>query len=121
MNDTFDKLEGLSDHVKEYINTRVELTKLHLAEKTSLIISNLIAVTIVVLLFLLVIVFGSIAAAWALSDWIGKPFSGFLIVSGFYLLLGIIVWIARGKLIRFPVMNAIIMQLQKKDEDNENN
>jgi hypothetical protein len=120
MNETFDKLEGLSDHVKEYINTRVELTKLRLAEKTSLIIGNLIAVTIVVLLFLFVIVFGSIAGAWALSDWIGKTYAGFLIVAGFYLLLGIIVWIARGKLIRFPVMNAIIKQLQKKDDDENN-
>src|SRR5687768_4538289 len=108
MSDTFEKLEGLTDHVKEYINTRVELTKLRLAEKTSLVISNLIAVTIVVLLFLFFIVFGSFAGAWALSDLIGKPYSGFLIVAGFYLLLGIIVWLARGKLIRFPVMNAII-------------
>jgi len=121
MNDTFEKLEGLTDHVKEYINTRVELTKLRLAEKTSMVISNLIAVTIVVLLFLFVIVFGSIAGAWALSEWIGKSYSGFLIVAGFYLLLGIIVWATRDKLIRFPVMNAIIKQLQKKDEDDENN
>jgi hypothetical protein len=121
MNDTFEKLEGLSDHVKEYINTRVELTKLRLAEKTSLVISNLIAVTVVVLLFLFVIVFGSIAGAWALSEWIGKSYSGFLIVAGFYLLLGIIVWMARDKLIRFPVMNIIIKQLQKKDDDDDIN
>jgi hypothetical protein len=52
-----------------------------------------------------------------LSDWIGKPYSGFLIVAGFYLILGIIVWITRGKFIRYPVMNAIIKQLQAKDED----
>lgn len=121
MNDTFDKLEGLTDHVKEYINTRVELTKLHLAEKTSMVLSNMIAVTIVVLLFLFVIVFGSIAGAWAISEWIGKSYSGFLIVAGFYLLLGIIVWVARDKLIRFPIMNAIIKQLQKKDEDDDSN
>jgi hypothetical protein len=117
MNDTLDKLEELTDHVKEYINTRVELTKLRLAEKTSLIISNLVAVTVVVLLFLFVIFFGSFAGAWALSDWIGKPYSGFLIVAGFYLLLGIIVWVTRHKFIRYPVMNAIIKQLQAKDED----
>lgn len=119
MNNTIDKLEGLTDHVKEYVNARIELTKLKLAEKTSLIISNLIAVTVVVLLALFVIVFGSIAGAWALSDYIGKPYSGFLIVAGFYLLLGIIVWVSRGKLIRYPVMNVIIKQLHAKDEDEE--
>jgi hypothetical protein len=121
MNDTLEKLEGLTDHVKEYINTRVEITKLHLAEKTSLVISNLIAVTIIVVLFLFVIVFGSIAGAWALSEWIGKSYSGFLIVAGFYLLLGIIVWMAKDKLIRFPVMNVIIKQLQKNDDDDDIN
>lgn len=119
MSNSFEKWEGLTDHVKEYINTRVELTKLQIAEKTSLIISQVIAVTIVALFFLFVLVFGSIAGAWALSDWIGKPYAGFLIVAGIYLVLGIIVWIARGRLLRYPIMNAIIGQLQKKDDNHE--
>ena len=117
MKETFEKVEGLTGHVKEYINTRVELTKLHLAEKSSLVVGNLIAFVIVGVIFLFVVVFGSIAGAWALSDMIGKPYAGFLIVAGFYLLLGIIVWLARGRLIRFPVMNAIIKMLHKKDDD----
>ena len=119
MNDTFEKVEGLTDHVKEYINTRVELTKLRIAEKTSLVIADLIAIAIVILLFLLVVVFGSVAGAWALSEWLGKPSLGFLIVAGFYLLLGIIVWIARSRIIRFPVMNAIIKLLHKNDEEEQ--
>jgi hypothetical protein len=119
MKDTLEKLEGLTDHVKDYVNTRVELTKLRIAEKTSLILGDLIAIGIVAMFFLFVLLFGSIAGAWALSDWIGKPYSGFLIVAGFYLLLGIIVWLARGKFIRFPIMNAIIKKLHKNDDDEE--
>jgi len=119
MKETLEKLEGLTDHVKEYVNTRVELTKLRIAEKTSLIIGDLIAGGIVILFFLLVLMFGSIAGAWALSDWIGTRYSGFLIVAGIYLLLGIIVWIARGRFIRFPVMNAIIKKLHQGDEEEE--
>ena len=119
MKDTLEKVEGLTDHVKEYINTRVELTKLRIAEKVSLVIGDLIAIAIVILLFLLMVIFGSVAGAWALSDWLGKPYAGFLIVAGFYLLLGIIVWIARGRFIRYPVMNAIIKLLHKKDDDDE--
>ncbi|HEY8895592.1 MAG TPA: phage holin family protein [Niastella sp.] len=121
MKDTFEKVEGLTDHLKEYINTRIELAKLHIAEKASLVISNIIAVCIVVLFLLLVLVFGSIAGAWALSEWIGKPYSGFLIVAGVYLLLGIIVWVTRGQLIRFPVMNALIKQLHKNEDQQEQN
>ncbi|MFL5748858.1 MAG: phage holin family protein [Niastella sp.] len=119
MSNSFEKWEGLTDHVKEYINTRVELTKLQIAEKSSLVVSQVIAVTIVALFFLLFLIFGSIAGAWALSNWIGKPYSGFLIVAGIYLLLGIIVWAARGRLLRFPILNAIIRQLQKRDNDDE--
>jgi hypothetical protein len=119
MNETFEKVEGLTEHVKEYVTTKIELAKLRFAEKTSLTVGNLIATVIVVVIFLFVILFGSIAGAWALSDWIGKRYAGFLIVAGCYLLLAIIVWFARHRLIRFPVMNAIIKMLHKKDDDEE--
>jgi uncharacterized membrane protein YqjE len=117
MSDTIDKIEGLTEHVKEFVNTRVELAKLRIAEKTSLVIGNIIAVGVVAVLFLFVIVFGSFAGAWVLGDWIGMRYAGFLIVAGFYLLVAIIVWFARQRLIRFPVMNAIIRQLHKDEED----
>jgi len=116
MNDTFEKIEGITEHVRDYIATRIEVVKLEIAEKTSLVMGNLIAGAVVALLFLFVIVFGSLAGAWALSDWIGKRYSGFLIVAGFYLLLAIIIWFARARLIRFPVMNAIIKLLHKKED-----
>jgi len=116
MNDTFEKIEGITEHVRDYIATRIEVVKLEIAEKTSLVMGNLIAGAVVALLFLFVIVFGSLAGAWALSDWIGKRYSGFLIVAGFYLLLAVIIWFARARLIRFPVMNAIIKLLHKKED-----
>lgn len=117
MSETLKKVEELTDHVKDYITTKVEITKLRFAEKTSLTIGNIIAAVVVAVLFLFVLLFGSIAGAWALSDWIGENYAGFLIVTGFYLLVAIIVWFARNRLIRFPVMNAIIKMLHKKDED----
>jgi NADH:ubiquinone oxidoreductase subunit 6 (subunit J) len=117
MSDTLEKIEGLTEHVKEYVNTRIELAKLRVAEKSSLVIGNIIAVGVVAVLFLFVIVFGSLAGAWALSEWIGKRYAGFLIVAGFYLLIAIILWLARQRIIRFPVMNAIIRQLHKNDEE----
>ena len=121
MSETLKKVEELTDHVKDYITTKVEITKLRLAEKTSLTIGNIIAAVVVAVLFLFMILFGSIAGAWALSDWIGKNYAGFLIVAGIYLLVAIIVWFARGKLIRFPVMNAIIKMLHKKDDHEQEN
>lgn len=119
MNDTFDKIEDLTGHVKEYVNTSIESAKVHLVEKSSLVIGNLIAVIIVAVFFLFVVAFGSIAGAYALSEWLGKPYWGFLIVAGFYLVLAIIVWATRQRFIRFPVLNAMIKQFYKQEEEEE--
>jgi hypothetical protein len=87
--------------------------------KRSKVLSNFFAGLIVACGFLFFLVFASIAAAYALSAWIGKMYAGFLIVSGIYFLLGIIIWNGREKFLRIPVMNAMIRQLLKKDEENE--
>jgi uncharacterized membrane protein YdbT with pleckstrin-like domain len=115
--DAFERIEGLSQHVREYVQTRIEQTKLDIAEKTSLVIGNLIAVAVVMTLAVFVLIFGSIAGAWALGEWLNSTAAGFLIVAGIYLLIAIILWFARGPIIRFPVMNAIIRQLHKKEKD----
>jgi hypothetical protein len=111
MEKTFARVEELADTVKDYVNTRIESAKLSIAEKSSAVIANLVAGLLVVTFFILFFLFGSIAMAFGLGEWIGKTWSGFLIVSGFYLLVGIVVWIARVKIIQLPVMNALIKQL----------
>jgi hypothetical protein len=112
-------ISGLVSAAKEYVNTRVDLMKLSAAEKTSLVISDLVAGAIVAVIFLFVLVFASFAGAIALSGWIGKPWSGYLIVAGIYLLVGIIVWTTKESMIRIPVMNKIIQQLFKNDQHDE--
>src|SRR5215813_7638743 len=100
MEKVFAKVEQLADHFKEYVNTRIDSVKLNAAAKTSQMISNLVARIIVAIVFLLFIVFASVAAALAISAWLSKSYSGFLIVSGFYLVLAIIIWKARERLLR---------------------
>ena len=117
MEKVFAKVEKLADHFKEYVNTKIASVKLNAAAKTSQMISNLVARIIVSIVFLLFILFASIAASLAISEWIGKSYSGFLIVSGFYLLATIIIWKGRERLLRLPIMNAMIRQLFKKETD----
>ena len=112
-------IRELGGLIKEYVNTRIDAAKLSAAEKISLIISNLVAGAIVAIVFLFFLFFASIAGAYALSDWIGKPYSGFLIVAGIYLFFGILTWKGRERMIRIPVMNNIIRQLFKSEEDEE--
>jgi len=111
MEKAFEKIEELADNIKQYVNTRIDAAKLTAAEKSSAIIANSIAGFIVAAVFMFFIVFASIALSFLLGDWMGKTWAGFLIVAGLYLVIGIIVWTAREKIIRLPIMNAIIKQL----------
>lgn len=116
MENTFAKAEELVFTIKEYVNTRIEILKLKAAEKISGIIANLIAGVIVAVILLFFIGFASIGLAIFLSELIGKAWAGFLIVSFLYLLIGIVLWKTRGRIIQIPVMNALIEQFFKNDE-----
>ena len=120
MEKAFTKAEELAGTIKEYVNNRIESAKLTAAEKTASVMADLIAGAIVALVLLLFVVLASIALALVLGTLTGKIWIGFLIVSAVYLLVAVIVWKARITLIRLPVMNALIKQLFKADDHEEN-
>jgi hypothetical protein len=111
------KIEILFDHARDYVKIRVDETKLTLAEKTSAVIGLIIAATVVNVIFLLCMVFAGVAGALAIGQWLNSMWLGFLIVSAIYLLAGLILWARREKMIRIPVMNAIIRQLFNNNHD----
>jgi hypothetical protein len=115
----FVKFENLIDHTREYLNIRVDEAKLTVAERSSGVIARIIAVSVVSLVFGLSLIFASVAAAWWLGNSWGRLWLGFLAVAGFYFIAGWIVWSARERLIRIPIMNSIIHQLFKSEEDEE--
>lgn len=115
MEHAFSKAEELIDNIKEYVNIKIDTAKVVAAERSSRVIANLVAGIVLVLFFLFFLFFGSVALSILLGTWIGKAWAGFLIVAFFYLLAGIIMWTRRTKLIRLPVMNALLRNLNKKD------
>ena len=119
MEKTFARAEELAETVKEYLNTRIESVKLSAAEKSSAVIANILAGIVVALVFFFFIIFASLSLSFGLGEWIGKTWAGFLIVAGLYLVAGIFVWVARGKLIRLPLMNSLVHQLFSHDEEEE--
>lgn len=119
MEKVFSKVEELAGSVKDYVNTRIEEIKLNAAEKSSSIIANAVGGIIVAVMLLFFLGLISIGLSIVLGEWIGRVWIGFVIVACLFLLLGIIAWAARGKLIRLPVMNALIQQLFKHDEEDK--
>ena len=118
MEEVFARAEELISDVKKYVDNRVTSAKLNTAEKVSEVGSKIIAVVVVAVVFIFFILFASITLAYILSKWTGEYYVGFSIVTGLYLLLGIIILITREKIIRLPLLNALINQLFKKDEEN---
>lgn len=117
MENTFARVEELAGNIKDYINARIDAMKVTVAEKTAAVIANLAAGTFAVFVFLLFIIFSGIAVSFGLGEWIGKTWAGFLIVAFVYLLLGIITWKLRRRIIQLPVMNALIKQLFENDDE----
>lgn len=119
MSELFNHINELADNAKEYINTKVEIARLTAAEKISSLTSGIIARIIVAIIFALFLLFFGMAAGFALGEWLGKVYWGFLMVAGIYLVAAITVWAIREKLIRLPIMNAIIHELFKENEHHE--
>jgi Putative Actinobacterial Holin-X, holin superfamily III len=120
MEKSFAKAEELAGNVKDYIHTSIELVKLQAAEKASAVVAGMLEKLVMAVFLLFFIGLASIALAVFLGDLTGKNWAGFLIVAGIYLLIGGILWTARKKIIRVPLMNAFIYQLFNKDADEAN-
>ena len=119
MEDTFAKAEELAEHVKEYINNRMDSVKLNAAEKSSKLAATVIASVVVAMFFISFLFFASTALAFVFSRLTGELWLGFLIVSGIYLLLGAVVWLLKDRILQLPIMNAMLKQLFTNDEDDD--
>ncbi|MFT3845264.1 MAG: phage holin family protein [Lacibacter sp.] len=119
MDETFAKAEDLAGHIKEYVNNRISYAKFTGAEKSSKLASNILAAVIVLVVFVFFLLFASLALAFVFSRITGELYWGFLIVSGIYLLAALIVWGFKERLLRIPIMNAILEQLFKDDDNDE--
>jgi len=111
LQEEFRKAEELAIHIKEYIQTEIELIKLNFAEKLSKILSNFLAIIILIWVLLLSILFASISLAFFIGEKIGKMSVGFFIVSLIYLLIAMVSWYLRERFIRIPILNGILRQL----------
>ena len=110
-----DKIEGLINQLRAYADTRIALAKLEGAKKISHLLSSFMAIVMVALIFFLFMIMISIAGAWALGTWFNSMPLGFLAVAVFYLLVCMIIWGSREKMLRVPIMNSMIKKLFPDD------
>lgn len=114
METTAKQIELLYDKVKEYTETSIELYKLNAVEVTADVVSSIISRLALALVFSLFTLFVNIAISLLIGNLLGAYYLGFLIVSGFYLVLSLIIYFFNKNLIKVPITNLVIDKLLKK-------
>ncbi|WP_339917399.1 hypothetical protein [Yeosuana marina] len=106
-------IELLYEKVKEYTETSLELYKLNAIDITADVVSSLVSRIALVLVFYLFTLFVNIGISLLIGNLIGSYYLGFLIVSGFYLIITILVYFFSNKFIKIPITNLLIAKLLK--------
>jgi len=103
-NEIKDDVNDLKSETKAYIDKNVEYYKLLgfkiVAKTTTMFVSY----TLTLLAFAFVLLFGSIAAGFAIGSSIGSTALGFLIVAGAYFLIAIFILLLKDKLIESRIL-----------------
>ena len=103
----------LYDKAEQYVKTSVELYKLKGVNTFANVFAAVATGFIIWVIFLMFLLFISIAAAFYFGELLGKIHYGFFIVAGFYLLVGIIIYVLRVKCLKEKINNFIIGQIFK--------
>jgi len=108
-----ENIETLFDTLKQYGQTHIDLFRLKAADKFSEIVSSAIAAIIVFVVLFIFFALLSIGIALLLGELLGKSYYGFFALGGFYLIIGLIFYSMRNKLLKAPLVNIMIKKLFK--------
>ncbi len=109
-------IENLALKAENYGKTTLELLKCNAVNASADVISSLAAKLVVSIVAGMFLLFVSIGSAFLIGKELGEVFYGFFIVSAFYFILAIILYLVRNALIKTPVSNFVISQMNNPDE-----
>jgi|SRR5450432_1156753 len=113
MSSSIDSIKSLIDKSKDYLDTKIEITKLKTIDKSSDVLSTAIAMIFLSFIACLVLIFISLGIALLIGSAMGSYHLGFFIVGGFYAIVLLIIYLQRDKWIKHPVANGIINKMLK--------
>jgi ABC-type dipeptide/oligopeptide/nickel transport system permease component len=109
MDTNLNSIEPLLERAEQYGNTTFELLKLKSLQKTSSVISTLMSrFLLIVILSLFAFSLTTAIALW-IGNVLGHNYYGFLIVSGFYALIGLVLYFTHP-FIKTNINDSIIKQ-----------
>lgn len=104
-------VEALFEKTTDYLETRIELTKLQTVHKITDVVSSLVSrLIIMIIIVLMVVVLNTGIAIW-LGEILGKMYYGFFCLAGFYLLLVIVLAAGRRSWLKKPLSNKLVRKM----------
>ena len=102
---SINNFKQLFAEVKKYLDLQKEYAKLELTEKLSILISTLVMGGIILAVGTIALLYRSFALAYKLADYVGGMGTSLTIIASVLLILLLIVYLSRKKLIINPVIN----------------
>jgi hypothetical protein len=86
------------DQLKEYAETQIKLAKYEAIDRSSKFLSSFIVDVVIAVAFVLTFLFLSLTVAFLLSLWLGSYWAGFGCMAGIYLIIAIVIILAKDKM-----------------------
>ncbi len=96
------------EYANQYVQKQIDLLKLESAERVAKATSSLITLAVLFFLAALVFIMLSISLGFWLGTVVGSYATGFLIVTGIYALLGLIVFFFKRVFVTNPILSKVL-------------
>ncbi len=115
-NNIVESLDSLKEEFEDYIDKELEYRKMITVEKVSKLSVSVVSKLLYLYLLLFILLFLSIAAAFLLGEITGSNSLGFIVVSGFYLVLLLLFILLKPYIIEKPIIKAFIKLFFQKEK-----
>ena len=117
MESTATHIESIYNKAKVYTQTSIELYKLNAIDKTADVVSSIVTRLALGSIFAVFLLFINIGISLYIGQLLEASYLGFIIVSSFYLTIGICLILFNNKLITQPITNLVIAKLSRKRKE----
>ena len=104
-------VEELFYKLKDYGETTLDLYKLKAISKVSGVISATITSVLLLVLFFLILICLSVGLSLLIGSWLNHVYWGFFIMTGAYVIIGLILLVGRKKILKAPIADKRIKEL----------
>lgn len=111
-----ENMHELGDVIKNYVEARIDLWKLGIVEKIAKIGTYLISTIVISIIILIALVLLTLSFTSWYGETYGSPSEALLISAGFYIFLGIILFLFRKQLLTDRIVKNIAEILFADDE-----